>query len=400
MGDPARTEPALVVVREPHLFRQRALRVLTLALALVLTVSGTAVLVTEDHLLLPFQRLTTLEGRLASKVESLEDGQVTRILLKHGIRVHTISSGSREVATGRLAGYDFAFPSGAPAGYLITSTRQKQSRYSKTYHPFDSPLVLATYRAYAETLQAAGVARPQTGSGAGEPLYYSLDMNRFLALTEHNRRWNDLGIRRYGLSNDDVVLAQTSDICLSNSAGTYLGLVAFTRNNNDVPTSTQQADKLAAQLKPLLIRQGSPGVDLFPYYASPQGRQLAPVVVVYEHQFLAYQAHYRATHRTVDTERVLLYPTARTLTQPQFIALNRRADPLGELLEHDPELQRREAELGYHVLGADTLTRHLQQQGVPVPQAPRDETSARMPDQTLLERMITTVKNCPAPATN
>ncbi|MEV5508736.1 hypothetical protein [Streptomyces orinoci] len=373
---------------------------LTLALALVLTVSGTAVLVMAGHLLLPFQRLTTLEGRLASKAEFFEDEQVTRILLEHGIRVHTVSSGSREVATGSLEGYDFVFPSGEPAGDLISSTRQKQHRYTNIYRPFDSPLVLATYREYAKALWDAGAARPQAGSGTGEPLYYSLDMNRFLALTEHNRRWNDLGIGKYGVSNGNVVLAQTSDICDSNSAGTYLGLVAFTRNGDDVPTSTRRADELSAKLRPLLIRQGSPGADLFPYYASPNGRRLEPVVVVYEHQFLAYQALYRATHHTVDTERVLLYPTTRMLTQPQFIALDRRADRLGELLDHDPELQRRATELGYHVLGADALTEHLRQQDVPAPQAARDETAARMPDLAILERMIAAIKNCPAPATN
>ncbi|MEV4738977.1 hypothetical protein [Streptomyces sp. NPDC049555] len=401
MGDPARTEPALTVAREPHPFRQRALRVLTLALALLLTVSGTAVLATAGHLLLPFQRLTTLEGRLASKAGFFEDEQVTRILLEHGIRVRTVSSGSREVATGSLDGYDFVFPSGEPAGDLISSTRQKQHRYTNIYRPFDSPLVLATYREYAETLRDAGAARPQTGSGTGEPLYYSLDMNRFLALTEHNRRWNDLGIGRHGLSNGNVVLAQTSDICESNSAGTYLGLVAFTRNGNDVPTDLRRADEIAAKVKPLLIRQGSPGADLFKYYASPNDHRLDPVVVVYEHQFLAYQAGYRTRHRTVDTERVLLYPTTRMLTQPQFIALDRRADRLGELLEHNPELQRRATELGYHVLGADALTGRLRQQGVPAPPAAGgDETAARMPELEILERMIAAVKNCPAPATN
>ncbi|HEY5833301.1 hypothetical protein [Streptomyces sp.] len=399
-------------MRGPRPLRPRVLRTLALTATAALLVSGSARLVMTGHLLLPFERVTTLHARLASTADFFQDPQVARILLKHGVRVHTVSAGSREVATGNLDEYDFVFPSGGAAADMIIDDRQARHRHSSTFRPFDSPLVLASYREYAETLRDNGVATAQSAPDGGKPLYYWLDMDKFLRLTEQGRRWNDLGVGRHGVTNGDVVLAQTSDICQSNSAGTYLGLVAFTRNGDDVPTTAAQAEALARRIKPLLIRQGSPGADLFQYYASHDGRALAPVAVVYEHQYLAYQTRYRATHPTVDHERVLLYPRTQMPTQPQFIALAHRADALGRLLVTDPGLRRRATALGYRVLGPATtddlaadgsteLTTYLRRHGVPAPDPTGGyETTARMPDLPLLERMIATVKECPATGVN
>ncbi|MEU9014902.1 hypothetical protein AB0D12_35190 [Streptomyces sp. NPDC048479] len=50
---------------------------------------------------------------------------------------------------------------------------------------------------------------------------------------------------------------------------------------------------------------------------------------------------YRAESKKLDSERVLLYPASQFVTQPQFIALNRDGDRLGELITRDPELRQR-----------------------------------------------------------
>ena len=407
-----RAEPGLRVMRPPRPPLLHRLRALALPLAFALVVSGTVALASAGHLFLPFQSVTTLKGRLASKAVLFEDPEVTRILLRHGIRVHTLSAGSREVAVGSLDGYDFAFPSGPAAGRLITDVRQAHGKYSDSVWPLETPLVLATYRPYAETLRKAGVATPLSGSGRGKPLYYSLDMDAFLDATERGRTWNELGIGEQGIRNGNVVLARTSDICQSNSADTYLSLVAYTRNGGKVPAGLTEARTIARKIKRLLTVQGSAGADLFQQYSAHKDPTRDPIVVVYEHQYLAYQARYRAARHTVDSDRVLLYPRTPMMTRPQFIVLDHKADRLADLLVNDSALRRRATALGFRVLGSrsdgsrdlgtEALMAYLRQQGVPPPPAEpvgNDETKAGTPKPRFLEEMLRIVDDCPsAPA--
>lgn len=106
------------VVEEPRLAvgrpvssrwpRRRLLAVLLPALAVVLV--GGAVLARSGNAALPTERIVTLEGRMASKRDFFEDPEVQRILMRHHIRLHITSSGSREVAVRDLSAYDFVFP--------------------------------------------------------------------------------------------------------------------------------------------------------------------------------------------------------------------------------------------------------------------------------------------------
>ncbi|MET9644869.1 hypothetical protein ACFZB6_24795 [Streptomyces syringium] len=396
-------EPRLAIERRaPSLWsRRRFLVVIAPLLATVLT--GAALLALSGNFLLPFQRVVTLEGKMGSKGDFFGDEEVRRILMRHHIKVHITSSGSREVAVRNIDSYDFVFPSGQPAGDLITSERAAKNQYSKVHRPFVSPIVLATYRGYAETLRDAGIATPQRSEEPGGSLYYTLDMAKFLDLVARDggNRWNDIGIQRHGTTNGNTVLAQTSDICRSNSAGTYLGLVAFTRNHDDVPDTEREADRLATQIKPLLVRQGLPAADVFQTYSSPEGKGISPIVVAYEHQYLAYQRQFQAQYDRVDSERVLLYPSSQFVTQPQFIALTPDGERLGELVVRDPGLRRRAMELGFRVLdptgavASDQLSAFLKGNGIPVPAAGSGDTKSLMPRLALLERMISAVGDCP-----
>ncbi|MFE6837036.1 hypothetical protein ACFVFI_19665 [Streptomyces sp. NPDC057705] len=118
-----------VVVEEPRLavrrrssgaWSRRGLLLFSLpVLATVLT--GLATLAVSGNLLPPFESVTALEGKMASKRDFFEDEEVQRIPMKHRIKVHITNSGSREVALHDLAALDFVFPSGQPAGDLITA---------------------------------------------------------------------------------------------------------------------------------------------------------------------------------------------------------------------------------------------------------------------------------------
>lgn len=291
----------------------------TLALALPVPVVGLVLLLASGRLTLPLDRIVTIEAKMASKRDFFENPEVRRILMKHGFRVHITSMGSRDIATQDVAGYDVVFPSGQPAADLITRERAKAGDPALTYRPFVSPIVLATYREYAETLDEAGIAEPQSAGTAGdssEPLYYRLDMGKFLQQTKQGKRWDDLGIKKHGVHNGNKILAQTSDVCDSNSGGTYLGLVSFVWHGNDAPGNAKDADRYARDIKELLIEQGLPGSERAETYLSVDGKSIAPISVIYEHQFLAHQIRYEATHGTPDHGRVLLYPRPGSSPNP------------------------------------------------------------------------------------
>ncbi|MCM3805468.1 hypothetical protein GTZ78_43300 [Streptomyces sp. SID8361] len=381
--------------------RSRALRSLLTALAF--PVAGLLALTAGGHLLLPFDGVTTLEGKIASKSEFFEDEKVQRILMKHGIKVHITRMGSRDIATTGFDGYDFAFPSGQPAADMIKNDRRDD--YAKSHQPFVSPIVLATYREYAETLRDNGLATPREGVGADgrSPLYYTLNMKGFIDLSARGRKWSDIGIEEHRTRNGNRILAQTSNVCEANHAGTYLGLVAFVENGNTVPTDNSAADRVAAKIKPTLVSQGLASEQMFKTYEVPEGKGVAPIVVVYEHQYFAYQIRQRQQTGKPDSQRVLLYPSTQFLTEPEYIALTPKGDRLGELLASDEQLQRRAMELGFRVLDSSNkatsteLYRFLEDQGIPAPASAANDTKATLPSLPLLERMITSVGDCPPP---
>lgn len=394
---PTTEEPRLTVSRPPRRRLRRAL-----ALALPVPVVGLVLLMAGGNLLLPLRQVVTIEAKMASKRDFFQDPEVERLLMKHGFRVHITSMGSREIAKQDYEGYDIVFPSGQPAADLISRERARENRPVLLYRPFVSPIVLATYRNYAEALVDAKVAEAQPNPD-GRPMYYTLQMTPFVNLTRDGKRWDEIDPDNHHVRNGNKILAQTSDICESNSAGTYLGLVAFVAHQNDAPDDAKEAAEVAEKIKPLLVEQGLPSSERAETYLSPDGQSIAPISVIYEHQFLAHQIRHQAEKGGTDDERVLLYPSTRFVTEPQLVALTGDGARLGELVSEDPELQHRAMELGFRARSTNTnsgatgdqLTEFLTQRHIPVPTTSADDTRAVLPPLPLLEQMIKIVGDCP-----
>jgi hypothetical protein len=391
-------DPALSIPRPPRFWASpfgwgfAASVCVAVVSAVVLLVSG---------LRQPAEPVVTLKGVMASKVDFFDDPQVQRLLLERHIKVEVTNRGSREVALeviGQETDYDFAFPSGQPAADLIKKHRAATSRYFTTTRLFSSPMVLASYREYAEALVGRGVATRQA-SGAGEPLYYTLDTAKFIELGERGETWNSIGIR--GITNGNRVLARTPGVCRSNAGATYLGLVTFVKNGGRAPQSKAEAMALATQLRPLVLATGMPEEDLFETYVGLEGKSQGPVVVVYEHQFLEHQIRHEQRTGNPDTSRVLLYPTEEFQTDPEFISLKPGSgDRLASLLESDPALRGRMMELGYRVIdrtdstGTARLFEFLEEQGIAPPATRTDLTRAELPQLDLLETLIDETGRC------
>lgn len=384
-------EPVLAIPRPPR-FRPFGV---ALIVAACLVASGAALIVFRDA-----PSVVTVKGIMASKQDFFNDEEVQRLLLQHNFRVEVTARGSREVAmevTGENAGdYDFAFPSGQPAADLIKNYRSAHGQYQNATSLFSSPMVLATYREYAEVLVHQGVAARLEGSNG---LYYTLDTAKFIDLGEQGKTWNQIQTGDLIIPNGNRVLAHTSGVCRSNSGATYLGLIAFVENNRETPRPAD-IDRLAQRLQPLIAATGMPEADLFETYRTPEGKSQGPIVVVYEHQFLAYQLAHRERTGKPDDDRVLLYPREEFQTDPEFIALKQGpADQLAQLLNTDPELRTRMMQLGFRLhdgtdtVGSPQLFEYLHQHDLPVPTR-TDATRAFLPNLDLLESLIVKTGGC------
>ena len=279
------------------------------------------------------------------------------------------------------------FPSGQSAADRVRERRQ--GRHAIAFRPFFTPIVLASFREYADALFKAGVATPQNSA-----LYYDLDLDKLVKLIDAKALWSDYG----GLTNRNRIIAQSPDPCFTYSGAVYVGLVAFARFGHP-PTSEAEAVEMGRALKPMFDAEGQHGEDMAPKYLVPEGRTFAPVAVIYEDQFLAHQIRERGLNGLLDDQRVLHYPKAQLESAPGLISLSPEGDEIGRLLMENAELRQRAVELGFHVLntgGAPEVdfAGFLGRRGVPVPTTGVGNTEAWLPANALLKKMIGEIGSC------
>ncbi|MGW6425068.1 hypothetical protein ACWF82_20535 [Nocardia sp. NPDC055053] len=364
----------------------------------VVAVVGLLVIALTPFVVRPDPEPVVVRGKMGSKVDFFRDSEVQKILAHNNFDVRVDSSGSREVAVHDIDDYDFVFPSGQPAADLITRNRQQSNKYVQEYVLFSSPIVLATFRPFAQALSDAGVAEP-VSRGRFDPLYYKIDIGKFVALAEQGKSWDSIGIGRYGSGSGNVVVAHTSDVCVSNSGGTYVAVVAYAKYGQEftAPKNESQVVEFAEGVKPIYAAQGAPIGNRMPYYLSPEGKAIAPVVAIYEHQYLAYQLN--RPDGKPDEERVLLYPRVHFETQPRLLALNDTGRKLAQLLHSDPKLRTRAVKLGFRMLDSSNdiasaeLNDLLVSRGLQAP-ASADSTHVSLPPFDVFEKFVVAVGGC------
>lgn len=352
---------------------------------LAVFVAGLVVLLVSGHVTGPFRHITVVRAMLASKRDFFQDEQVKRILMARGYQVHVTPAGSRDLARKPdLDSYHFVFPSGHVANEHVKTRRT--GKHAVPFRPFFTPVVLGTFREYAEALVRAEVATPY--DRGEQPLYYSLDVNKFMDLVDRGKRWKD-----FGSPNGNRVIIQSPDPCKAYSGAMLVGFLASAVDDNP-PQTVQDAENRARQIKPHVDAQGQSSEDMAPKYFAPEGATHAVIAVIYEHQYLAHQLNQRGA----DKERVLLYPTVQHQSAPELISFTPEGDRIGELMMTDPELRRRAVELGFHSLGWNGATEqdfagHLTERGLPEPPS-GEQGRVALPKAELFERMLDVVGDC------
>jgi hypothetical protein len=300
--------------------------------------------------------IVDVRGMIGSEKETFfADPEVEKLLAARGLRVHVDKVGSREIASRDLTGYDFGFPAGTPAAITL----QRRVKATQVFPTFFTPMAIASWSSLVPVLERAGVVK--TGDNGA---HYIVDMGKLLAMVAQSRRWNDLP-GNTAFPSGKSILVNSTDVRTSNSAAMYLALASYSLNGNNVVNTREQADQALPQLSSLFLRQGlqeSSSAGPFEDYTT-MGMGKAPLVMVYESQFLEYQSK----RAQPNPEMVLLYPQPTIFTKHTLVPITEAGRRLGEVLATDPELQKMAVRYGYRTADTAQFTAFLAEKKLDAP---------------------------------
>ncbi|HVP41986.1 MAG TPA: hypothetical protein VMS96_01060 [Terriglobales bacterium] len=310
-----------------------------LALLLALGVGGAIYLsahrkAADDQAKSAASRQVMLRGMIGSEKEGFfADERVVEALRSHGLLVHVEKVGSRQLALRQdWKSYDFGFPAGTPAALKLQETVHAR----QLFNPFFTVMAVASWKPLIPALEANGLVRAEGG-------YQVFDMGTFLGLAAKGTRWRDLKANP-SYATGKSVLINTTDVRTSNSGAMALSLASYVANGNNVIQTPGEAKKVLPLVSQLFLRQGLQETSTagpFEDYVT-MGMGKAPLVMVYEAQFLDHLAH--TSSRNPDM--VLLYPSPTIFTKHTLVPFTENGTRLGEALATDPTLQQLAAEYG------------------------------------------------------
>lgn len=318
--------------------------------------------------------VVSIRGMIGSEKQSyFADPRVVARLEALGFRVSVEKVGSRAIASRNLQDYDFGFPAGVPAAIAL----QNKVKARQTYPIFFTPMAVASWRPLVPVLEREGLVTRLSADA------YAIDMKGLLRKIAAGTRWRDLNGNTDYATGKSVLISST-DIRTSNSAAMYLSLASYVMNDNDVVSNSDQANKLVPRLAPLFAKQGlqeSSTAGPFDDYTT-MGMGKAPLVMIYESQFLEYQSK----RVTPNADMVLLYPRPTLYTKHIVVPFTENGRRFGEALASDPELQSLAVEYGYRTSEPQRFAEFLKSRNLRAPETLVDVVDP--PSYEMLERMI------------
>lgn len=291
----------------------------------------------------PVQEVTAVVG--SEKEPFFQDPEVIALFNQNGLNVTVKTSGSYAMAKdAETPSYDFAFPSSEAAGEAVEKAFPDNAR--STYTPFFSPIAIASFTDVLQVLEKNKIA-----SKKGD--VWEIDMAAYLKLVSEDKRWTDFKDNQAYPANRTVMFSST-DIRTSNSASMYMALASYVMNNNNVVTQRDQADKQIDALAHLFTGQGyaqSSSAAPFERYLT-RGKGEAPLVVIYEGQYLAEQMAPNSRIRT--DSMALAYPSPTVFSTHTGVTFTEAGDKVMDLLSNDPGFAKLLAKHGFRTSGANS----------------------------------------------
>jgi hypothetical protein len=289
------------------------------------------------------KQLKTIKAVIGSeKKEFFNDPAVQKVFAQNGYRIEVDTAGSREIATTKdLQGYDFAFPSSAPAAQKL----MQKTGASTSYSPFYSPMVVATWKPVIQLLAKNGVAS-QDANGI-----WQIDMQKYLDIVNKDTRWKDLNGADTLYNSPRSVLISSTDIRKSNSAAMYLTVASYVLNDYNVVTTPEQQKTVLPTVSKLFLNQGFSGSssdEPFRDYLS-QGSGSSPLVMVYEAQLIGE----KITQKDLPSDAVIAYMSPTVFSKHIVVPLDKNGDAVGKLLVDNAKLQELAAKHGFRTNSND-----------------------------------------------
>ena len=262
----------------------------------------------------------------SEKEKFLTDPELAKVLADEGIALDVQKAGSREIATRPdLKTFDVAYPAGAPAAVKISQVTGSKRIFSTFY----TPMAVASWKTLIPVLEKSGLVSHKDGS------WFIVDMAKLVEMMQKGTRWKDLpGNTAYAVGKS--VLVTSTDPRKSNSGGMYLALAAYLANGDNVVDNEADADKVADSMVKLFSKQGyqeSSSAGPFEDYTA-MGIGKAPLVMVYEQQFL----EYILSHPNPNPDMVLLYPEPTILTKHTIVALSDNGVRFAQVMTSNPKV--------------------------------------------------------------
>jgi hypothetical protein len=310
----------------------------------------------------------------SEKEKFLSDPELTKILDDEGISITVQKAGSREIATRPdLKNFDVAYPAGAHAAVKIAQITGSK----RTFTSFYTPIAVASWKSLVPVLQQSGLVAHKDGA------FFIVDMGKLVDMMQKGTRWKDLpGNTAYAVGKS--VLVSSTDVRKSNSGGMYLALAAYVANGNNVVDNEADADKVAASMVGLFSRQGfqeSSSAGPFEDYTS-MGIGKAPLVMVYEQQFL----EYAFSHQNPNPDMVLLYPAPTILSKHTLVALTDNGARFAQLMTSSPKINSIAQRYGFRTQDSSELFAAAESRKLVVPHTIVDVIDP--PSFDILEKLI------------
>lgn len=279
------------------------------------------------------KQLTTVRLLTGSaKFDFLQHPAMTKILADAGLSVELTKSGAFASDVARAGEFDAVWPAGAAAAGDFAAAWKTSS----TYPVFATPLAIASWTKLLPVLEANGLA-----AKVGNHVDFYLD--KALPLMVAGTRWNQLkGNNVFDVNKGFLV--NTPDVRKSSTSAMYIAQLAYILNGAEVPQDVAAGSALAEKLSSLITRQGYQEGTLagpFEDYIG-QGMGKAPMVLVYESQFVAAKREGQLR----DTA-MLMYPQPGLVLKQVLVARTPAGQRLGEVLASNAEAQKLAAKYGF-----------------------------------------------------
>jgi hypothetical protein len=310
----------------------------------------------------------------SEKEKFLTDPDLTKVLDEEGISLSVQKAGSREIATRPdLKSFDAAYPAGAHAAVKIAQITGSKRVFTSFY----TPMAVASWKTLIPVLEQSGLVASKDGA------YFLVDMAKLVAMMQKGTRWKDLpGNLVYAVGKS--ILVTSTDVRKSNSGGMYLALAAYVANGNNVVDNDADADKVADSMVGLFSRQGfqeSSSAGPFEDYTA-MGIGKAPLVMVYEQQFLEYVF----AHQTPNPDMVLLYPAPTVLSKHTIVALTDSGARFAQVMTTNPKVNSIAQRYGFRSQDNTELFADADKKKLSIPKTVVDVIDP--PSYDILEKLI------------